>query len=411
MYQQNVHKRCNYASLQVFVIIILMSACSQSADEAVKYVVVKGEKVPVINPEMIQDETEVKFTDWFEDIRLIKLESTPESLLRYIGRGYVCNKYIIVSEPFEGIFMFSPDGKFIRKIAGIGKGPGELEDPNRNIFVDDKNDRLYVTDNYLHPKKVGCYELLTGHHRYIPLVYTGGEMGIRDVIVLEDSLMYCTKITMMGVPSSQPVYCQTTSGRLVWEMDKTHPIGLNSATINLSEGNLYFNYLFAGDTLYRLNNQELKPLVILSSEKPRSYLNEEIGSISMSINHLSGDIFSGAFSILEDYYTRENSNRQMARFSSFWFILDTGKDNAVKFDFLQNDYLGLKEKTFYQIGHNGVVLSRIDALDLIQKADSVLELPDISGELKNRLSNILETIDENDNPYLLVGKMKEKIDL
>ena len=102
----------------------------------------------------------------------------------------------------------------------------------------------------------------------------------------------------------------------------------------------------------------------------------------------------------------ERFNRQMPRYSSFWFILDTRKRKVEKFDYLENDYLGLNEKINYQIGHNGVVVSRFDAIDLIQKADSVSKLPDISKELKTRLENILETVDENDNPYLLVGKLK-----
>jgi hypothetical protein len=389
------------------MLVLFICACSDYSDDAIEYIDVNGARVVKIYPEKIKNEAKVKFSDWFEDIRLIELESTPESLIRYIGRTYVGEKYIIVSEPFEGILMFSADGKFLRRIAEVGKGPGEVEDPNRNIFVDENNDRLYVTDNNLHPKKVGCYELLTGGHSYIPLVFTGGEMGIRDVIVMHDSLMYCTKMTMMGVPSNQPVYCQTTSGRLVWEMDKTHPLGLNSATIDLSEGDLYFNYLFAGDTLYRLDGQELTPIILLSSERPRSYLQEEPGSISMALQHLTGDTFRGGFSVLEEFYTRENSNRQMPRYSTFWFLLDTKRGKVERFDYLENDFLGLEEKTNFQIGHNGVGVTRLEAIDLIHKADSVSRIPGISGELKNRLENILETVDENDNPYLLIGRLKK----
>ena len=69
-----------YASLPIFAIVILISSCSAPSDEAVEYVDINGQKVPIISPEMIQDETEVKFSDWFEDIRLIELESTEGSL-------------------------------------------------------------------------------------------------------------------------------------------------------------------------------------------------------------------------------------------------------------------------------------------------------------------------------------------
>ena len=169
-----------------FLFILMLSSCSQPSDEAVEYVDVDGQKVPKIFPEMIKDETEVKFTDWFEDIRLIKLESTEGSLMRYVMRTYVGEEYIIVASPFEGIMIFDSEGKFIRPIAPMGKGPCELNpnDPNRNIFVDEKNNKLYVTELQMNSKNVKCFDIETQECSTIPLVYKGNELGIRDIIVV-----------------------------------------------------------------------------------------------------------------------------------------------------------------------------------------------------------------------------------
>ncbi len=61
------------------VSVLLFNACTAPTDVAVEFVEVDGNKIPKIHVEMIQDQTEVKFTDWFEDIRLIPLESTEDS--------------------------------------------------------------------------------------------------------------------------------------------------------------------------------------------------------------------------------------------------------------------------------------------------------------------------------------------
>lgn len=111
-----------------YILFILLAgiACSIPKDEAVEYVKVNGEKIPKIHVEKITDRTELKLSDWFEDIQLIELESTEESIFGVARRSFVGEDYIIISTSVKGILMFSSKGAFIKVLAKVGKGPGEV---------------------------------------------------------------------------------------------------------------------------------------------------------------------------------------------------------------------------------------------------------------------------------------------
>lgn len=387
--------------------VLFMSACSAPSDIAVEYVDVNGDKIPKILVEKITDQTEINFTDWFEDIQLINLESTEESLVRRVMRSYIGEEYILISTVGKGILMFSRSGEFIRAVASHGNGPGEVIDANRNIFVDEKNSKLYATDMMKHRDKVVCIDLISGSNVYIPLKYTGGAIIVRDIFVLDDSLMYCSTMHSPGRPSNNPVFCQTTSGKLLWEIEKSPPEGTADGSIRLSDGNIIFNYTFITDTIYQVKNQELSPLIILSSERPGAFLVKDEGSIYMGLRQVNSDWFIGNYIIVKDVVFDEQIGRERNVFSErkeFVFNLSTGQ--AKNIESIKNDYLGWDEDFDLQFHHNGIGVVSYQAIDLLEKADSVIKLPNISKKLKNRLEHILQTVDENDNPYLLVGRLK-----
>jgi len=390
------------------VSVFLISSCSSPSDIAVEYVEVKGNKIPKIHVEKIQDQTEIKLTDWYEDIRLIPLESTEESLFSYPSQIFVGLEYIVVSTFKSGILLFDANGGFIRILAPRGKGPGEVKDANRNIFVDDKNHQLYVTDMYLHPRKILRIGIKTGIIKYIDLKNTGGEFAIREIVVRDDSLMICTTMQYSNFPSESPLFCQTTSGNLLWELNKVHPLGLQAGGINLVDEKLYFYYLYAGDTIFGLENNSLKPIVILNSNRERAEYKKEKGSIRMKLVPLTENLFKGSFSLVTDAVNDDRYGRKkvrMAPWKDFIFNRKSGKAQLI--GKIKDDYWGGGDPIYMGIDQNGVGIETYQAIELLEMADSVINLPEISKKQKSRLEQILQTVDENDNPYLLVGKLKE----
>ena len=134
----------------------------------------------------------------------------------------------------------------MKVLVSLGKGPGEVSDPNRNMFVDEVQDRVYVVDSDIDRRKLLAINIQDATHEYITFANKGDEYGIRDVVVIDEKI-YCTTMSVRGRKSDNPMFCQDLNGNLLWEFKNTHPLGLTDAGLSWIEQELYFSYHFAGD--------------------------------------------------------------------------------------------------------------------------------------------------------------------
>ncbi len=76
------------------------------------------------------------------EVKIVKLETTNESLLDEIRKVIITDSFIYIFDDFQGggIVVFEKDGKFIKRIPN-GRGPGELI-RLYDIAFDSHNDRL-----------------------------------------------------------------------------------------------------------------------------------------------------------------------------------------------------------------------------------------------------------------------------
>jgi hypothetical protein len=81
-----------------------------------------------------------------DSIEYVFLETNPECLINNIRDILVTDNHIFITAS-DKIFEFTRKGQFIRRIASVGKGPGEYI-ALRNITYDEKNDLLYIFTNY-----------------------------------------------------------------------------------------------------------------------------------------------------------------------------------------------------------------------------------------------------------------------
>lgn len=89
----------------------------------------------------------ISYSELFDDIKFIELESTPNSLLGKISKVIYYNDtiYVMDKSVSKAVFLFNQDGKFISKIGNIGKGPGEYI--NISDFCLDKKDNRVMLIN------------------------------------------------------------------------------------------------------------------------------------------------------------------------------------------------------------------------------------------------------------------------
>ena len=93
--------------------------------------------------EIVKNKRVVKLSEFATDVELIKLEDTPEALLGNIENIEFTKDYIFFKCWKHPVIQFSHDGKFVRNIGAIGKGPQEYSSCMK-VSIDEKNERIYI---------------------------------------------------------------------------------------------------------------------------------------------------------------------------------------------------------------------------------------------------------------------------
>lgn len=169
--------------------LLLTSACSE-----------KKEKNILIDLDQSFKTKEIKLSELTDNIKCIPLETTEEFVLPDNSvRYWVSDKYIITLSN-KDIRQFSPEGKYIRKLASAGKGPEEYNSII-SYTVDEINDVLYYghtgdwqnitainLQNRQHMGKIrtrslpGAMQTVEGNILYLPLNYNN--LSKCDILLL-----------------------------------------------------------------------------------------------------------------------------------------------------------------------------------------------------------------------------------
>ena len=122
--------------------VALLALCGCKETSSVK------EREDRIVVDITQPEKNLKMSDLFSDIKYVKLETTSESLIQYINRVVdLEGNLLVVDRDNQSLLLFDKDGRFIKKIAGQGKGPGEYS-KMYDAAIDKEGRRLFVLDAY-----------------------------------------------------------------------------------------------------------------------------------------------------------------------------------------------------------------------------------------------------------------------
>jgi hypothetical protein len=95
-----------------------------------------------INPESIS-KTQAFLSDYADSLQYIPLSF--DVPIRSIRAIEIVDGYIFIGAGLEGMLVFKRDGSFIKKIGNIGKGPGEYYSVN-SFALDPKNKLIYILD-------------------------------------------------------------------------------------------------------------------------------------------------------------------------------------------------------------------------------------------------------------------------
>ncbi|MBN1184630.1 MAG: 6-bladed beta-propeller, partial [Bacteroidales bacterium] len=233
-----------------------------------------ADKVYTFNIDQTKEYIDLKLTDLADKFKLIPLETTDESLL---GRSefYVGDQYILAYTT-KGVYKFSPEGKFIKKIINVGKGPQEVSTFSPQYFIAENN-LLYIND-FQHNDNILVYDIVNEQFMEPVKKCIPGRWG--SVVVDKNGIIIGTPSDPLKSDSTHyAVIYQNAAGEFISGvlntkqqkayMENEKP-GYQYATLMPRDKsfNVQFN---SDDTLFSLRENRLVPYLILEFDKPRVY--------------------------------------------------------------------------------------------------------------------------------------------
>lgn len=399
----------------VLVFSANFSSCKMSARES------KDKNgIFLINLDECKVSLDLKLSDLIENCKLIPLETNNASILNNnFEIVYIDNDYIIIDDR-DGIYKFLADGKFVKKILKIGRGPEDLSVTHSFISIPDKK-LLIINDFYTHYDDLLCYNIESDS--FLPPIKKcfPGRWG--DFTLYNDSVIIGSLYDMSADSNPYAIFFQDFKGNFISGIDSKRifvspggQVHLQRMLIFSGDKQNHVKYIF-NDTLFSLGYDKLSPYMSLFSgtsridppnfvpgiNETRAFYEKYENQLFMIFGTLTylGEIknkYGSAADYIYAYYLLDKSTGNYGRITSFTDDL-TGKvqtceDKIISFP---KNLPGNKIYTFFYPS------------DL--KGNKVNK-PIVKGfpeSLYSQLNKLREDINEIDNPILLIGTPKARI--
>ena len=344
-----------------------------------------------------KDTLTIALSQYLEDFRLVRLDNRDEALTR--GGGVCLGNYFITGGGSrEACRLFDKDGRFLFRVGNNGQGPGEYW-AVYDKQIDEQNRRIYLMP--WNATSLLVYDLDTGAYlSSIPLP-TMVPKGVFTVDAAKQTVIV-GMLPFNDIEGARVVWQQDFEGNVLQGIDATPYAVLPDFSNEVSnmdnmEGTFDF-YLFTwvtqADTLYHYIAEEnrLKPVFTLN---------------------MPGDPIQHSYTELPDCYlmdvTLEWAQNQYGTYVSKRAIIlvdkRTGRGGFVQF---VNDKVGnLPTDNAAFLFNNGYFMQSIEPGELALRIDEALSSPGgLTLKQQDELKSLRASINEDDNTYLFVGKLK-----
>lgn len=372
-----------------FVVLCGILLCGCVREKAVRIEKHNGEDLYVCDYFKVSDSTTVlKLSDLVQSLEVVKLDNDTSAT---VGNGMIrlSDNYILIRAghnlPFK---LFTRGGKYLCDIGKIGRGPGEYTTVY-DVQLDEKNKSIFLMpwqSSALHK-----YNFEGDYHESMRLV-SPVPKGCFNV---QDNLITVQALPFKGL--KWIAYQQTFDGKLV-DSVSAKPFEIRGDFSNEIYCDRYnssfFVFLWEGkqDTLYHY-----KPGT--NSLTPKFTVN--YGNIEVPIHdyHEVGNYFWFTTSTVVQTGEHTFTNKPDKN-----VLVNKKTLQASRFKFI-NDLMGGYDASLWCLG-DGYYVESVDPLKLKEKLEKVLEKGIENKAIEKRVTDLMNSIDENDNNYVLLGKLK-----
>ncbi len=384
--------------LIILIEALFLISCSNNKSATLQTVEIDGRTVPVLIFNDVRDTIKLYLSELLDDVSYIKLETTADNKLTR-GKWSVGKKYIIGYCSKQGIFQFSSNGDFIRKLAEYGKGPQEVFMPTWTIS---ENEKIIVISDMLKPKSFMCLNLDSGQYiRSIPIAREG---NFRNISFVNDSTIACAPIGGNGNPDEYCLFWQNLSGKLIYGIrsrDISKPIYPNENLLYKVGDKFHYKPIY-GDTIFSVNGFTFEPYFIFKANGTAN-TTPDIGETTI-------EVFADAASFLI-FQVSTTTNKRIEGGTTFfeskqkYYYVDLFNKRPYLIAEFYNDLSGERENpVFFQNQTSDLKYISYEAISYLRRIDALKKDPGIKILNREKFIKPGDGLTEDDNPILLTGK-------
>lgn len=370
-----------------FLCLGLFFAC-QSNHKNVLVLQLDNSSMTVCDESKVKEKRETKLSELVEDFQIIRFENKEEAFFKpwwlYFSDNYIC-----VRQDGKVVKLFDKSGKFITNVGGIGQGPGEYKFVT-DIAIDEKGKSIYITQ--IVGKSIWKYDI---DGNFLKEINLGAQLNKPRLFIQPDSVLslvhLCFKdrndkftaanIRSHNKDSIQYLYTEELAGNM--KNEKGVITGYDNeiwAYRNCPDFSFMMTHT---DTLYHYNSKKNEIRACFT--------------MTMDPDKKAGSLF--IFNEFPHHYFVSIIGE-----SGKNILVDKEKQEAFETTIV-NDFMGNME--VYPKFQDGYYFCTYEPIELKEKIEEHLTSGNCPEDQADKLKTLQQTLKENDNNILLLGKLKK----
>lgn len=352
-------------------------------------------KVTICHVENIKEKETIPLSSLIEDFHIIRFEETDEALFKSWVTT-ITDKYIGIRQDAGPFKLFNHDGKFLSDIGSVGNGPGEYN-YLYDEYIDDKEDRIYLLP-FANSKKIQVFDTDGNFKQDIDLKHNlnkpkmqiteEGNLALVHLAFFKENDSEKQFLALQAAKDGSVLHEYTPGpSQLVNFFDKEgRATGFNMEMFS-GRNTPAFDFFNTGiDTLYHYDTKTNSVLPVFTAMFP----GKETDSYHLYYE-LPGYYVVGIYNYKKNTSSMIGVNKKE----------ETSRTIRIKNDFMGG--LELPSFTF----NRGWYLQMFEPMELAEAIEKKLSQSDCQEAEKKQLKELAETLHENDNNILFLGKLKQ----
>lgn len=242
-------------------IILICYSCNKEYKNS------KSQRI-TLNVDSIISDKVVHYSDLFSHFKIIPLETKEECLINTITDiEFIDDTLYIFDRSIKSVLIYSKEGKFIRKIYRIGKGPDEYLE-SFDFDFDPNEKTINVLDWSL--KKINVYNSKGHFQRKIDV-----EKRFSSFVITKDGIyLYLPVPEFHNQSEYYLIHFLNQQGTVLWEKLKSSDFIRGPNILVSNQGGNFFRsdsdikfYTAFSNIIYSINNKSIQPYIELYTEK------------------------------------------------------------------------------------------------------------------------------------------------